>query len=338
MMFSLLVFIFSLVNAESINSPELYKQFETELESAQGVTVEVHGADHQNGLYVISYRPQNFFDYVIISLQGDYMSPNYDKVAEVLKTLQRHDFIQIKGQTNPFISPAQNHVMVNELAVVKKFTSIYNPTDADYQHYTDVYTELGQKTSAIVKVHASLLEGQIFVVEYGDANIPVVVKNTDLTKNLFRGDKVEIKYTLQAHPKAPPHFILGDTADSLRVIDTIANQHGQPLQRCGQLVMFPQSPQVKFNVFALMYDIGDNLFRTYTLINFEDMKLFEALRLKAQTAWDANTSTIVQGRNYFVNPKLKICANGTGNMIVPTQANPQILIDKIEDLTVEVLP
>ncbi len=122
------------------------------------------------------------------------------------------------------------------------------------------------------------------------------------------------------------------------MITNIADQHGKPIERCGDLVMFPKSPQVKFNVFALKWDIGDNLFWNYTLINFNDMKLFEDLRTKAQVAWDANLSTMIKGRNYFINPKLKICAKGTGNMIVPTQANPQILIDRVDDLTIEVLP
>jgi hypothetical protein len=189
-----------------------------------------------------------------------------------------------------------------------------------------------------VKVHASLVDGKILMVESGDANIPVIVRNTALTKDLYRGDKVERQFTVQQFPSSPVHLRLNDSPDSVKMLDRIVNLHGVPQDRCGELVMFPQSPQVIFNVFALKSDIGDGLFRTFTLINFNDAKLFKDLREKMQTVWDANVLTMVRGRNYFINPKIKICAKGTGNMQVPTQANPQILIDRIEDLTLEVLP
>ena len=91
------------------------------------------------------------------------------------------------------------------------------------------------------------------------------------------------------------------------------------------------------NVFALKSDIGDGLFRLFTLINFDDPKIFQELREKMQKVWDVNTATMVAGRNYFVNSRIKICAKGKGNMQVATQANPQILIENVSDLTLEIL-
>lgn len=318
-------------------TPELYAEFEKELNSPQGVAVEVHGADSQNGLYAIAYRPKNFFDYVIISLQADYTSPTYKEVDDQLKTLRRHDFLQIKGNTNGFTGSQQNHILVKELTVLKKFTSSYDD-GSSYTHSTNVAQAVQGKTSVIVKVHASLADGKILMVELGDANVPVVVSNTDLTKDLYRGDKIEIRFIVQQHPSSPVHLKLLKDADAVKMLDRIVDVHGQPQDRCGELVMFPQSPQVLFNVFALKSGIGDGYFRTFTLINFNDPQLFKALRDKMQAVWDANTATMTRGRNYFINPKVKICAKGTGNMQVATQANPQILIDKIEDLTLEVVP
>ncbi|MCB9072821.1 MAG: hypothetical protein H6623_04300 [Bdellovibrionaceae bacterium] len=329
---SLLVWISSVCFGQSVNSPELYAQFTKELASPNGVSVEVHGADHSNGLYVIAYRPKGFFDYVIISLQADYTSPNYLDVKKQLATLGRHDVIQIKGAENPLVSSHQSHVLISNLTIVSKFTPPMKDVGA-YTHYTNVLKEITNKTELIVKVHASLVDGRVFMVEYGDANIPVVVPDNALTKDLYRGDKVKIHFKVQDAPPVPAHLVLDSGAKAVEMLDRIVEQHGQPQDRCGELVMFPQSSQVLFNVFAIKIDIGDNLFRTYTLINFDDPDLFMAFRDKAQAAWDAHPETAVAGRNYYINPNITACAKGLGNMIVPTQANPQIIINSVDDLT-----
>lgn len=333
----LLSFFVLFCAAESIQSQDLYKLFAEELKSPQGVQVEIHGADHQNGLYAISYRPKNFFDFVIISLQADYTAPTFADVKSKLATLRRHDFIQIRGDENSFVVSSQNHIMVKDLTILSKFSSSYDSLVDSYTHTTDVAALVKGKTSLIVKVHASLVDGKVLMVESGDANIPVVVKNNALTRDLYRGDKVELNFTVQQYPSSPVHLVLNNSLDAVKMLDSVAKVHGLPQDRCGELVMFPKSPQVLFNVFALKSDIGDGFFRTFTLINFEDATLFQALREKMQKVWDENLSTMVAGRNYFINSRIKICAKGLGNMQVATQANPQILINKIEDLTLEVL-
>ncbi len=330
-LFSLLV---GLCAAETIQSQDLYKLFVDELKSPKGVQVEIHGADHQNGLYAIAYRPKNFFDFIIVSLQADYTSPAHKDVKTKLETLRRHDFIQIKGDENSFVLSHQNHVMVRELTIVSKFSSEYDKAVDAYTHTTNVADLVQGKTSLIVKVHASLVDGKVLMVEAGDANIPVVVKNNALTRDLYRGDKVELNFSVQQYPGSPVHLVLNNSLDAIKMLDSVAKVHGQPQDRCGELVMFPKSPQVIFNVFALKSDIGDGLFRTFTLINFENPKIFQELREKMQTVWDAHLSTMVAGRNYFINPRIKVCAKGAGNMQVATQANPQILIEKVGDLTV----
>lgn len=334
-MFILLQIVLSLVATASaeINGPELTQAFIEELHSPHGVQVEVHGADHSNGLYVISYRPKNFFEFVNISMQADYMSPQFADIKKQLATLRRHDFLLIKGGTNPFVSSPQNHVLVNELTILQKF-NLPMTNVPEYSHTTKLLKDISDKTELIVKVHASLLDGQIFVVEFGDSNIPVVVKNPALTKDLYRGDKIKIRFQIQEVPTAPVHLVLDQNSNGIEMIDRIVDQHNQLQDRCGELVMFPQSPQVKFNVFAIKVDIGDNLFRLYTLINFDDMNLFLQIRDKAQMAWDSQTETVIPGRNYYINPKLRACAKGLGNMVTPTQANPQILINSIDDLKI----
>ena len=324
-------------SAIEINGPELTQQFIDELNSSNGVQVEVHGADHSNGLYVISYRPQNFFEFVNISMQADYTSPQFTDIKNKLSTLRRHDFLHLRGRINSAVQSPQNHVLVSELTIVQKFNlPLINVPE--YNHTTNLLQDIGDKTELIVKVHASLLGGQIFVVEYGDSNIPVVVRNPDATKDLYRGDKIKILFEVQQFPTAPLHLVLDPGPAGVEMLDRIVEQHNQPQDRCGELVMFPKSPQVRFNVFAIKVDIGDDLFRTYTLINFDDMNLFLQIRDKAQLAWDTHTETVIPGRNYYVNPRLRACARGLGNMITATQANPQILINSIDDLEITFTP
>jgi len=44
---------------------------------------------------------------------------------------------------------------------------------------------------------------------------------------------------------------------------------------------------------------------------------------------------VVNGRNKLHNPNLKVKACGTLNVVAPSQANPQILIPTIDQLTFE---
>ena len=89
----------------------------------------------------------------------------------------------------------------------------------------------------------------------------------------------------------------------------IATQNGKSIQPCGPLVLYVKSPEIMFNVFALQHDLGDDLAWTYTLVSM-DKKVFEEIRAKAQAVWDANQSSIIRGRGFYVNPKIIACAKG----------------------------
>lgn len=327
--FALLAFALTSFSTFAVN----YEDIQKALQSQEGLVAEIHGADKDSGLFVLVVRDErNFFDYLQVPLIADYTSENYRKVKTALNELNRHDFVRIKGTLHGWLEAAQRHIMVSSLEVVKKFDGGYGDYP-DYKHKAELPKELGGKDSVVVKVHAVANGGKILMVEYRDVNVPVVVSNPDPVKDLYRGDKIQIKFQIASHPGRPTHLILKDEPDAVVILDRLVEQNGQPIYHCGELVMFPKSPQVKFNVFAIKKDIGDDLFRTYTLINFENIDLFLELRQKAQDAWDSRTETVIRGRNYYVNPGLIACAKGTVHMIDPTQANPQIIIDKVEDLS-----
>lgn len=312
-----------------------YEDIQKALQSSEGLVAEMHGVDKDSGFFVVVARnPKNFFDYVQVPLVANYLREDVDQIKAKLYELHRHDIVRLHGEIHGWIEAAQRHILVSKVEVVKKYDGGYGD-HPDYRHDVELPRELENKTSAVFKVHAVISDGQIMVVEYKDVNLPVIVTRPDLTKTLYRGDKIEMKFSISRSPKRPTHLMMNDQDDAISVLDSIVKQHGQPIELCGPLVMFPKSSMVKFNVFAIKTDIGDDLFRTYTLINFEDMDLFTRLREKAQNGWDTKSSKATRGRNYYINNELIACARGSVNMIDPTQANPQILINRIEDLWFE---
>jgi hypothetical protein len=82
---------------------------------------------------------------------------------------------------------------------------------------------------------------------------------------------------------------------------------------------------------------ADGIERTYTLVNFEDADAFQAIRDKLAAAWEQRAADAVDGRNKQLNPKVRLRASGTLNVLMPNQANPQILLSGPDALTVELL-
>ena len=98
-------------------------------------------------------------------------------------------------------------------------------------------------------------------------------------------------------------------------------------------MLFPASPQVKFNVFALHQKDQDGVSKEYTLVNFEDEKVFEAIRNKLQSLWDSSPDAVINSRNKLLNTKIRIRATGTFNVVDPGQANPQIMLAGPDSIT-----
>ncbi|MBY0316497.1 MAG: hypothetical protein K2Q26_13320 [Bdellovibrionales bacterium] len=330
--FSLVLFVVSSAGAVDMAAVN------AALQSPEGLELEVHGADQENFLYTVAYRnPQNFFDSVYFPIIADYTSPEMQNVKTMLTQLVRHDRIRVKGQFNTMIDSPQRHILAKNIVIISKYK--YEKSEWDsYKHQTIFPEALKGKTEAIFKVHALILtENQhapVMVVEYGDAILPVFTKNLDAVKNLYRNDKIKLKFTIMSNPGAPVHLRVGSNPDDITVISSIKDVHGQPLEKCGPLVMFPQSAIVNGNVFAIKQDIGDNLDMTFTLLNF-DPAIFKQIRAKLQAIWDSKKELAVRERNYLTNYSLTICAKGTGNEVDPNQANPQILLDSADSLSLK---
>ncbi len=297
----------------------------------------VHGAAPEFNQYVFTWRdPNDFF----LHFEFPMITSNPAIKAELAK-LARHDEILIKGKFAGLQAPVR-HIRLSSVQVVTKFKS--GVTAPHFVREAKMPADLEGKTELIGKVHAVVDDGKILVIEYKDAVIPVFVSNNTYSKDLYRNDKIKLHYVIRKHPNSPSHVELDPAAaNPIEVMAHMTDLHGKqaggidkatgkPIGTEGVLVMFPKSPQIIFNVFAIQEVDADGVKVEHTLINFDDPAVFKALREKLQKMWDAEASTVVNARNKFINPKIRLRVFGEGNMIDPGQANPQILIKSEADV------
>lgn len=290
-----------------------------------GLIGSIHGASPSSKLFVLSVRePTNFFNHQEFSLVA------YDKDNSLALTqIKRHDQVCIQGNFLPNPSE-QKHILVKSLKVVESWT---NSTDLDsYTRKTSLPEELIHQTSFVGKVHAIAGDGQVLVVEYKDAVIPVFVESPQLTKDLYRSDIIRLNYRFQNVPTQPTHLRLNlENPKPIEVLDSIAASHNTEIVTIGKLVKFPQSPQIKFDVYAIAVDT-QGVTRYFTLVNFQDPSEFERIRQKLAQIWNEHLATSSIGRNMLINEDVVIEVRGQINVVSPGQANPQILLSGAEDI------
>jgi hypothetical protein len=294
-------------------------QLERELTAGRAVEGEVHGAFPDLDLYVFTYRrPDNFFEFVEVSL----VAPT-PELRSQLATLRRHDRVRIEGAIMDNRSQ-QTHVELRSLEVVRKYEA--TPPIPSYEYQASIPDDLRGKDSELFLVHAVNAGGSVLVVEHEDVVLPVYVTRPELTRDLARNDVVRLFYEVRSRPDRPVHLQLQDIERPVELVESVTALHGKPASVEGPLVLFPQSPQVRFNVFAVLQGLPGNTQRQYTLVNFGDPAVFETIRTKLQTAWDAaGPDSAVSGRNKLISSTVR--ATGTFNQIDPNQANAQIVLD-----------
>jgi hypothetical protein len=300
------------------------KEVEKEL-TTTGVEGWIHGSVETQGIYVFTYRtPGNFFDYVEMSLVSD--NPN---MMKQFATFDRHDKVRVKGSFIADNPSPQKHIMVGSIELITKYNQPY-PVDP-YQHQAKIPDDLIGKSSGTFLVHAVSGHGQVLVVEFKDVILPIFVKNGALTQSLYRGDLVQLAYKIQNYPDEPVHLNIDETAPQpVQVLQSIKALHGKPGTVEGALILFPKSPEIMFNVFAVQQLLPAGLNRQFTLVNFDNPDVFTQIRTKLQAAWDKAGSAYVNGRNKLVSLKIRVRATGTFNEVDPSQANPQILLNSAD--------
>ena len=292
--------------------------------TSTGLIGRIHGAAGTSQMFVMAVRePDNFFSHREFSL-----IPSSESTTNTLSQLNRHDLVCVQGNIISNRSP-QKHIALNSVRVLEKWQQPegFEP----YERQADLPTELKEQTSFIGKVHAIGAEGKILVMGYQDLVMPIYVTEPKYTKNLYRGDIIKLNYQVQSYPQRPLHLQLDSTNKPIEMIDAIASINNKPQTLTGSLVKFPQSPQLKFDVYAMEVDIR-GIKRYFTLVNFDDMAKFQDIREKLAKIWDDNAVTAISGRNMLINPEVTIEATGLGNIVSPEQANPQILLESAEQI------
>lgn len=306
-----------------------YPSLETCLKN-QGVLLEVHGAVPMSSMFVVTFRnPTNFFSSIHLSLIG-----GNAQMRSMIKTLKRHDLILVKGLYENIESP-QKHIRANNITIISRSGG---STPSEEYSYEALPADVLARTELIGKVHAIYGDGRILVVEYKDLVVPVFVQEPWLaqTRTLFRGDKVQLKYVIQEEPVRPVHLNLDPAAgtEALKVLRSVVQGHGEPVTYSGKLIRFPQSPQIIFPIFAVNVDIGDGVMLDHTILSFTDMELFEKARQMFQAAWDKYPLMVRNYRNKEINEALTVTVSGTYNMIDPGQANPQVVLERLDDIRI----
>lgn len=316
--------------AEAYENNEIsYERLNTCL-GEEGVLLEVHGIVPVSSMFVVTFRnPNNFFQSVHLSLLGTDQG-----TRDMIRTLRRHDVVLIQGMIDTEIPAEQRHLKADLITLMERSPQSTPSQEYTYEALPDAVLNMSE---LVGKVHAVYADGQVLVVEYKDMVIPVFVKEQWLsqTKSLFRGDIIAIKYVIQRGPRRPVHINLDPTqADSFRILRSVVTGHGEQIKLTGKLLMFPQSPMVKFPVFAIDVDMGNGVLLPHTILSFTDPTLFKAARALFQAAWERNASSIRNYRNKFINEAITVTVSGTYNMIDPGQANPQIVIESLTNISI----
>jgi hypothetical protein len=291
-----------------------------------GINIEVHGIDPELGRYVGTYRnEEDFFDYQHFAL----ISENAE-INKAIEGFKRHDVIWVKGDITSLKRPLL-HIEISELKVVRSHTGGVD----GHEHGVVLPDELRGVDEIIAKIHARSDTGRMLVVDFKQAILPILVPKEKAPEVavLGRGDLIKIKFDFREEPASPSHLQLKNVDGAVQVLESMAALHGQKVEYTGDLVMFPKSPQVKFNVFALQRDLGGiNGKREYTIINFEDPNLFLKIRDHLQNVWDQSPIEPTNDRNKLLKQGLTLKINGVFNFVDPLQANPQLTVSSIDDI------
>ena len=316
--------LFSNIARTSELPSDVVKQIET-----QGLVGLIHGADPETGLYLLSYHlPGDFFARYTISL---YARSRDTQIKETLSSLHRGDKVEIVGLVGGQETP-QPHVRLIKITLLKAYVPVVVTPKEEFKKTLITKAELQAIGKVKAIVHAVGGEGKVVVIEYADNIFPLVVSDTRVSKDLYRGDLVEVEFNVQSDPRQPIHL----DAKSIKVLEQFKDLNEKEVTYEGRLTLFPASPTISRDVWALEFVVAPGLSRYFTLVNFEpnsngDLEEFDKIDAKLREAWTAQSAEVLGARNKFINLKVKVRAHGKVSVVSAAQANAQIHL-KADDI------
>jgi len=302
------------------------------LAQGPGLRGTMHGVDRRLGTYVFTWwHPKGFFRNVNVSL-----FPATPEVGTQLAQLERHQALVVRGALLPAGATQQPHVRVEAVEPGEK----WDPgvaVEPRPERRQDLAAHLAGKKQVEALVHAVSEDGSTLVVEYRDEVIPVQVPDgTRLRKqvaDLYRGDRVRLRFRIAEQPARPLHLRLTPDPDGERpplvVTDSIHAQHDQERTLEGRLVLFPKSPVLRRTIWGLEERGPDGLHRYFTVFNFQDLKDQERIDQLLQTAWSSESRGVEDGRNKYIHRRVRIRVTGKVSNPAHNQANPTIVTEAV---------
>ena len=310
----------------------------SDLLSTDGIKGYMHGVVPQFGYYVLNYGP---------TLDSEQFSliPNNELIKIKLDTLNRHDLVNVKGRVMENSSPVV-HIIVEDIDLIEKYPLEVSKIEYDSKNY-DEFLENDKPNDIFGKVHTVSHDGRMLVLDYQNLIIPIMIHSSHefFVKDLYRNDKIIINVTKLNKSRGPLHLMTNPEVNNpITIIDRMVNCHGKNQILSGTLVLFKKSPQITRDVFAIKILDPNGIERNFTFFPDIDpsidpegfIEMFSQISSKLKLSWDENKDGIVDGRNSLNNRRLQIRAKGVMNVVSQNQANPQIYISNINDISIEV--
>lgn len=308
--------------------------------TTEGLNGWIHGAVPSFNHYTFTYRKEDPEDFMAFFKAEQFAVVSKSPVViSQLRSLNRHDRVKLFGVVIEGKS-ALRHIMVNKIEILKRYESATRNTyevDSKMLEVTEPFKIFG-------KVHATVVDaekGGAIVVEHKKMMIPIIVPKlwAKETRELFRNDIIEIEAQWQRHENRPPHLVtVNEKSLPWRMIDRMVDCHGEERTLEGYLVYFKKSPAISTDVYAVRVVDANGIGRNFTFFpdaaGSEFMALFNKIKEKTAARWNAYNGTKDVLRNYRKAEGLKVKVTGRLNVVSLEQANPQIYIKSVDDLTI----
>lgn len=317
------------VSAQAANPPQTEAPVDlAAMAAGPGLKGTMHGAVPGLDIYVFTWwHPKGFFRNENLSLV-----PGTPEVAKQLAALERHQTARVWGKLVQ-VTAGQTHIQVERIEPGEKWSPGVEAAPVKRIKPEELARDLARKRQLEALVHAISPDGSALVVEYREQVIPVQVPpNETLRKtvaNLYRGDRIRMRYRVAEHPKRPLHLVIdaepGSEQVALEVTDSLHALHEQERTVEGNLVLFPRSPVLQRTIWGVEERGPNGLHRYFTIFNFDDKEDQAKIEAALQAAWNAKPRGVKDARNKYVHTKVRVRVSGKVNNPAHNQANPTLL-------------
>ena len=251
-----------------------------------------------------------------------------------LNTLQRYDLVRVKGERVYRLYP-QAHVVINRLTVLKRWQPDVAkglPALHADPNLANPFMALIDQPTLTGTIHAVAGQGHVLLLDYKGAVYPLVAPDNTQTQHLWRGDRVTLRLSMMVTPNSPLHLMLepatpGDTKRPVDVLEAIKTLHNQPTEAKGYLVLYPKSPAMAKDSWALAHTLPEGGVRYYLLESAWGKQGQMSLDRYLAHLWQSDPHAAEAGRQKWLKPQLLLQAKGLVWVEQPNQFQPRLRVN-----------